>query len=103
MEPAEAAALAELRTFNYERIYVRPASREQSRAVIEVLHALVEHYAAHPAAMPAPPDDDAGTETAVRAAVTYVAGMTDRYAFSSAVAELGWDPERLPQGIDHGE
>lgn len=103
MEPAEAAALAELRTFNYERIYVRPASREQSRAVIEVLHALVEHYAAHPGAMPEPPDDDAGTETAVRAAVTYVAGMTDRYAFSSAVAELGWDPERLPQGIDHGE
>lgn len=103
MEPAEAAALADLRNFNYERIYVRPASLEQSRAVIAVLHALVEHYAAHPAAMPEPPDDDAGTDTAVRAAVTYVAGMTDRYAFSTAVSELDWDPEQLPQGIDHGQ
>jgi dGTPase len=32
----------------------------------------------------------------VRAAVAYVAGMTDRYAFDRAVAELGWDPSRLP-------
>ena len=44
MPPAEAAALAGLRAFNYERIYVRPASVAQSRAVIDVLRALVEHY-----------------------------------------------------------
>ena len=36
----------------------------------------------------------------MRAAVTYVAGMTDRFAFQSAVAHLGWDPARLPVGID---
>jgi hypothetical protein len=29
-----------------------------------------------------------------------VAGMTDRFAFQSAVAHLGWDPSRLPAGID---
>ena len=62
MPPAEAAALADLRAFNYERIYVRPASLAQSRAVIDVLRALVEHYAAHPALLP-----DA-TRTSVRAA-----------------------------------
>jgi hypothetical protein len=32
----------------------------------------------------------------VRAAVTYVAGMTDRFAFRQAVALLGWDPDKLP-------
>jgi dGTPase len=32
--------------------------------------------------------------------VTYVAGMTDRFAFQAAVAHLGWDPARLPVGID---
>ena len=32
----------------------------------------------------------------VRAAVTYVAGMTDRYAFDRAVELLDWDPARLP-------
>jgi dGTPase len=36
----------------------------------------------------------------VRSAVSYVAGMTDRFAFQSAVAHLGWDPSRLPVGID---
>jgi dGTPase len=39
-------------------------------------------------------------EGSVRAAVGYVAGMTDRYAFEQAVAELGWDRTRLPQGVD---
>ena len=36
----------------------------------------------------------------MRAAVTYVAGMTDRYAFDRAVELLGWDLARLPKGID---
>ena len=41
-----------LRAFNYERIYVRPASLAQSRAVVEVLRALVEHYSGQPDLMP---------------------------------------------------
>jgi dGTPase len=36
----------------------------------------------------------------VHAAVAYVAGMTDRFACRQAVALLGWDPDKLPQGID---
>ncbi len=102
MPPAEAGALAALRAFNYEQIYVRPASLAQSRAVIEVLHALVEHFSARPDRMPDRPDVDPGGTDAVRAAVTYVAGMTDRYAFDVAVRDLDWDPSRLPQGIDRG-
>ena len=35
----------------------------------------------------------------MRAAVAYVAGMTDRCAFSQAVALVGWDPGKLPAGI----
>jgi dGTPase len=96
MPPAEATALAELRSFNYERIYVRPASVAQSQAVIDVLRALVEHYVARPHQLPDVVDLDAGSEAAVRAAVTYVAGMTDRYAFDRAVELVGWDPARLP-------
>ncbi|MEA3019450.1 MAG: dGTPase, partial [Actinomycetota bacterium] len=49
--------------------------------VIEVLRALVEHFV---------------PERGVEGAVTYVAGMTDRFAFSTAVKHLGWDPGRLP-------
>jgi dGTPase len=100
MPPAEAGALAALRAFNYERIYVRPASLGQSRAVVEVLHALVEHYSDRPDLMPDDREISAQSYAAVRAAVTYVAGMTDRYAFDMAVRHLDWPPERLPRGID---
>ena len=101
MSPEPAGALAALRAFNYERIYVRPASLAQSRAVVDVLRALVEFYAEMPGALPdADPATEPGTEAAVRAAVAYVAGMTDRYAFDMAVHHLGWAPERLPRGID---
>lgn len=97
MGPDEAAALAALRAFNYERIYVRPESLAQSRAVVAVLTALVDHYVEDPARLPQPPSGDADP---VQAAVTYVAGMTDQYAFDTAVHRLGWDTERLPRGIE---
>jgi dGTPase len=100
MAPKEAAALAALREFNYERIYVRSASLAQSHAVIEVLRALVEHYSAHPDLIPDGLELQPESDVAVRAAVTYVAGMTDRYAFDMAVRHLDWQEDRLPHGID---
>jgi dGTPase len=99
MALAEAGALAALRTFNYERIYVRPASLAQSRAVIEVLRALVGYYSEHPELIPDELEVQPRSDAAVRAAVTYVAGMTDRYAFDLAVQHLNWPRERLPHGI----
>lgn len=96
MDPGTAAALAALRAFNYERIYTRPESLAQSRAVVAVLRALVEHYADHPQHMPA---DYREGESMVRQAVTYVGGMTDRYAFDQATELLGWDADLLPRDI----
>jgi dGTPase len=95
MESTHASALAALRSFNYERIYNRPASLAQGRAVIDVLTALVEHFAATPQALPSAPDSDPLT-----AAITYVAGMTDRFAFETAERLLDWPVERRPLGID---
>ena len=95
MTSAEAEALGEFRRFNYERVYLRPASRQQAAAVVDLLRALVEHYSTNPALLPA----DAGTDP-LHAAVTYVSGMTDRFACSAAVRELDWDPARLPRSID---
>ncbi|HWL36707.1 MAG TPA: HD domain-containing protein [Frankiaceae bacterium] len=88
MRPEPAAALAALRAFCYERIYTRPASVGQADAVIAVLRALVEHYAA-----------ESDAEDPVRSAVAYVGGMTDRFAFDTAVAVLGWEKDRLPRGV----
>ena len=66
-----------------------------------MLRALVEHYADRPNLLPADRQEgvEAGSEAAVRAAVTYVGGMTDRFACAQAVALLGWDPAKLPQGV----
>lgn len=100
MVPGPADALAEFRRFNYERIYLRPASRQQATAVIDLLRALVEFYAQHPALLPDTAQLDPGSDMALRAAVTYVGGMTDRYACRQAVALLEWDPLRLPRGVD---
>ena len=108
MEEDVAEALAAFREANYEQIYLRPASVAASEAVSDVLRALVEHFAGRPgllSAVAVPADGtpgrelDAGGPQALRAAVTYVAGMTDRFAFSTAVALLGWDPGRLPPGV----
>jgi len=102
MRPDVAQALAALRTFNYERIYTRPEALVETAAVVAVLRALVEHYVERPSALPpgSRPCNLADHAEAVRSAVTYVGGMTDRFAFRTAVAELGWDPRRLPRGID---
>ena len=101
-----AEALAAFRSFDYEHIYLRPASTAQAATVIALLQALVEHYADRPNLLPDEDDHgdgiDAGSPEALRASVRYVSGMTDRFACRAAQAELGWGAERLPRGIDVG-
>jgi dGTPase len=103
MTPDAADALAAFRQFNYEQVYLRPASAEQGRSVIAMLRALVEHYADRPHLLPTVDDlpvSDAGSEQALRNAVTYVGGMTDRFACRQAITLLGFRSDALPQGID---
>jgi dGTPase len=95
-----AEALAEFRRFNYEHVYLRPASRAQAEAVIALLRALVEHFADRPNLLPEAVDLDSGGPEAFNAAVGYVGGMTDRFACRQALALLGWERDRLPYGID---
>ncbi len=105
MDADTAGALAGLRAFNYERIYTRPDSVAQSNAVIEVLRALVDHYLTHPTQLPgvdAEVAEATGEAGLARAAVTYVGGMTDRFAFETAATLLGWDLDRIPRGIGRG-
>lgn len=97
MDAQTAGALAALRAFNYERIYTRPESLAQSKAVVQVLQALVEHYAARPELMPA---DYRMGQDAIREAVTYVGGMTDRFAFDQAIRLLDWNIDELPTAVD---
>ncbi len=98
-----AEALAAFRKFNYENIYLRPASKDQARSVISMLQALVEHYTSNTHLIPVDELLDSSTrgnnDDAVFAAVSWVSGMTDRYACRQASELLGWLPEQLPAGI----
>ena len=102
MSPDMAEALAALRAWNYERIYLRPESLAQSRLVHRMLRALVEQYVAEPPDLPAGPEgaDLGSTEQLTRRAVTYVAGMTDRFACEQAERLLGWPASEMPKGFD---
>jgi dGTPase len=100
MTARQAEALAAFRKFNYENIYLRPESKDQAGAVISLLRALVEHYAARPHDLPDAPTADPGSAEAVHAAVTYVGGMTDRFACRQGITLLGWPLDQLPKGID---
>lgn len=103
MTGESADALAAFRKFNYDSIYMREASRAQAKSVIDLLRALVEHYHSHPQHMAAAFDAGVGparSDEALLQAVTYVGGMTDRFACRQGIALLGYDPTRLPQGID---
>lgn len=98
LDPLRAEALAAMRRFNYEQIYTRPESVAQSKTVVAVLRALVEYYLERPDAMP----EEYRMEDRVHGAVTYVGGMTDRFAFEQAQRLLGWDQKKLPRGIGRG-
>lgn len=94
-----AEAMAALRKFNYERIYTRQESLEQSHMVIKVLQALVSYYIEHPQVLP---EEYIDHDDLVFSAVVYTSGMTDRFAFKQAEKLLGWDPKKLPRGIGRG-
>jgi dGTPase len=102
MDARHAEALAAFRTFNYETIYLRSASRQQASSVVGMLRALVEFYSVHPTLIPdvAERTENPRANEALHDAVEYVAGMTDRYACRSAVTHLEWPIDQLPNGID---
>jgi dGTPase len=95
LRATEADALAVFRAFNYERIYLRPASVEQARRVVALIRGLTEHFAEHPRT----PEMAPGRDLAVAEAVRYVSGMTDRFALDLAVERLGWDVAALPEVV----
>jgi dGTPase len=69
-----AAAMAALRDFMFERVYMGEVARREHAKIERVVRFLFEHYCEHPDALPPGADDDLA-----RAVTDYIAGMTDRY------------------------
>ncbi len=96
-----AEGLADFRRFDYENIYLRPESQHQAEKVIGVLRGLVDYLVDHPERLPSRLFDEQFDldQSTARAAVAWVAGMTDRYAFTFAREWLGMDQAILPRGV----
>ena len=95
-----ASALDTFRKFNYERIYLRPASQAQGEKAIVLLRELVDFFVDHPARVDTTGEVPyAGSPQAAAAAVHHVAQMTDAVALDLGQRLLGWDPSRLPRGV----
>ncbi len=69
------AAMAELREFMFERVYLGPEATREHEKIRLVIRSLFDHYCAHPEAIPAsiPPGELS------RRVTDHLAGMTDRF------------------------
>lgn len=99
MSEEAAFLLGAFRQWNYDNIYLRPASVAQAVQVGELLTALVELFVQQPLLLETG-DNATGLEDPIRRSVAYVAGMTDRFACNEARRLLGWTDDRLPRGVD---
>ena len=77
MDPDIADAMGELRTFMFERVYLRPEGEPHRRRAVKIVHDLVRHYEANPSDIS---DSSRTHRPPLERAVDYVAGMTDRFA-----------------------
>ncbi len=85
------AAMARLREFMFERVYLGPAVRAEHARIVKVVRTLFERYAEHPEELP--DGGVAGADLGERVC-DYVAGMTDRYCIR-AYTELEVPRDRL--------
>jgi dGTPase len=85
------AAMAELREFMFERVYLGPETRREHAKIERVVRTLFDHYCAAPEDIPASiPDGDLA-----RRVTDYLAGMTDRFcihAFEALSVPVAFAP-----------
>jgi dGTPase len=76
--PRAGPAMAALREFMFENVYLGPAVREEHARIANVVSRLFEHYVEHPELLPGPGPPQGVGDLAERV-TDYLAGMTDRY------------------------
>jgi len=89
-EPA-GAAMAELRQFMFDRVYLGPEATREAEKIKLVVRALFDHYCAHPDEIP----DSIPAGSLERRVTDYLAGMTDRFcirAFEALSVPVAFAP-----------
>jgi dGTPase len=85
------AAMADLRRFMFDRVYLGPEALREGEKIELVIRTLFNHLCAHPEEIPASiPDGDLA-----RRVTDYLAGMTDRFcirAFEAISVPVAFAP-----------
>ena len=78
MDPGVLEPMHALRSFMFERVYLRPESERQRVGAVHLIRDLVDHFIVRPDEIPETYRQDDADD--VTRAIDYVAGMTDRFA-----------------------
>ena len=93
LSPKVEKALADLRSFMFERVYRNPVAKGEESKAQEMLTRLYEYYIANPQALPEDFQPQLSFEGMERTVCDYIAGMTDKYAvdkYSQIFIPMGW-------------
>lgn len=83
LDPDIAAAVKELRSFMFERVYTNPYCKSEESKADTMIKQLYHYFAENPEALPNAYEEICFREGADRAACDYIAGMTDRFAVNT--------------------
>ena len=80
LTPAVEQAMADLRSFMFEKVYRNPVAKGEESKAKALLVRLFEHYIAHPETLPENYQPQMSFDGLERTVCDYIAGMTDKYA-----------------------
>ena len=93
LSPMVDKALADLRSFMFERVYRNPVAKGEETKAKDMLKRLYEYYYNHPETIPADFQPQLSFDGMERTICDYIAGMTDNYAvdkFTELFTPAGW-------------
>ena len=93
MTPSVEAAMLELRSFMFERVYRNPVAKGEEVKARRIIQELYKYYLEHPEKLPEDFQPQLDLEGLSRVVCDYVAGMTDKYAvykFEEIFVPSGW-------------
>ena len=94
LSPQVDRALADLRSFMFERVYRNPVVKGEETKAKDMLKRLYEYYYENPQAIPADFQPQLSLDGMERTVADYIAGMTDNYAvdkYKELFIPMGWN------------
>ena len=94
LSPAVDKALADLRSFMFEKVYRNPVVKGEESKAQEMIKRLYDYYFHHPEAIPEDFQPQLSLDGMERTVADYIAGMTDNYAvdkYTELFIPIGWN------------